>query len=153
MLVEEGKEEGGPGDVTKSLWRNILLIHVRLYNLAHFYSERGAARRPAERYKRVVAAHYSSFVPRPPPNSLLRLSPLKKRGKKPRKIVLFILYEISSGIKSADSRQVMCTFSQGNPITFVMFCNVPSIFLFFQSVTIFSRRFLSSVFARSALAR
>lgn len=44
----QGKEEGGPDDVTKSLWRNILLIHVRLYNLAHFYSERGTAQRPVE---------------------------------------------------------------------------------------------------------
>lgn len=29
---------GAPRKVTKSLWRNILLIHVRLYNPAHFYS-------------------------------------------------------------------------------------------------------------------
>lgn len=45
---EEEKKKGGPGDVTKSLWRNILLIHVRLYNLAHFYSERPRAQRSVE---------------------------------------------------------------------------------------------------------
>lgn len=39
---------GAPRKVTKSLWRNILLIHVRLYNPAHFYSASASLERGRE---------------------------------------------------------------------------------------------------------
>lgn len=71
------KRKGGPDDVTKSLWRNILLIHVRLYNLAHFYSERGAAARRAR--LGVPQCRYSIFVPYFPNFTGAATSPFKKK--------------------------------------------------------------------------
>lgn len=88
---EEEEEEGGPGDVTKSLWRNILLIHVRLYNLAHFYSERTAAavRRARLAVERGVSPPFLvaelSFVPLASPDAedhLFFFSQRKNRMKK-----------------------------------------------------------------------
>lgn len=89
---EEEKKKGGPGDVTKSLWRNILLIHVRLYNLAHFYSERPRAQRSVEHAsavaERAARRHRRSSLPNhlsppfPTARTLRRLSfllDIKKR--------------------------------------------------------------------------
>lgn len=89
----EKKGDGGrerTGDVTKSLWRNILLIHVRLYNLAHFYSKRGAARRIE------AQCRYGIFVPYFPNFMLAASSFLKrKREKKKRENVPFLVFLFS----------------------------------------------------------
>lgn len=77
-----GKRKGGPDDVTKSLWRNILLIHVRLYNLAHFYSERGGPSN-APRYNAVC--RYSNFVPYFPNFTRAAASSFLTKEKKERK--------------------------------------------------------------------
>lgn len=92
---EEEKKKGGPGDVTKSLWRNILLIHVRLYNLAHFYSERPRARRSVEHASAVaeraarrhrVLRYRTIFRPRSPlcPNSTWIILSSRYKKKKNR---------------------------------------------------------------------
>lgn len=74
----------GAGDVTKSLWRNILLIHVRLYNLAHFYSERGTAARRAR--LGITQCRYSICVPYFPNSTRSAVfSFLKKKKKRKRK--------------------------------------------------------------------
>lgn len=84
---------GRPDDVTKSLWRNILLIHVRLYNLAHFYSGRGAAARRAR--LDIAQYRYSIFIPyfpnstRAPVSSFLKKKQEKEKRKKKKKPILF----------------------------------------------------------------
>lgn len=91
-----GKRKGGPDDVTKSLWRNILLIHVRLYNLAHFYSERGGPSN-APRYNAVVVTAILSLTfqilrGRQRPLFLPKKKKESERERKERKTMIVCIY-------------------------------------------------------------
>lgn len=79
-----GKRKGGPDDVTKSLWRNILLIHVRLYNLAHFYSERGGPSN-APRYNAVSLQQFCPLLSKFYAGGSVLFSYQKKKKERERK--------------------------------------------------------------------